>query len=366
MTTVTRLSSVDFLRGLTVAAMILVNNPGSWEYIYPPFEHAHWNGCTPTDLIFPFFLFIVGISVSISFCKAKETGADKHVYIKIIKRTLILFALGLFLNGFPYFDFSILRIPGVLQRIALVFCACAILYIKCNKKTLIILSGSLLLVYWVIMCFLPVPGLGHPSLEPETNMGAWFDRLIMSGHLWKYSLTWDPEGLLGTIPAFVSGLIGVLTGQWLTSEKDNRDKVIVLFICGCSLIIGGLIWNGFFPINKALWSSSFVLYTSGIGLNALAFSYYFLDVLKINKGWTLPFLAFGSNAITAYFVAEFLSRVIGEIEFSDTDLHSWIFKHFFVSWLNPYNASLMMALVWVLILWVPLWQMYKRNILIKI
>ena len=346
--------------------MILVNNPGSWEYIYPPFEHAHWNGCTPTDLIFPFFLFIVGISVSISLRKAKETGADKHIYLKIFKRTIILFVLGLFLNGFPYFDFSILRIPGVLQRIALVFCVCAILYLKCNKKILMILSASMLIIYWIIMCFLPVQGFGHASLEPETNMGAWLDRLIMPGHLWKYSLTWDPESLLGTIPAIVSGLTGVLTGEWLNSEKDNREKVIRLFVAGSALIIGGLIWNSFFPINKSLWSSSFVLYTSGIALNTLAFCYYFLDVIKIQKGWTIPFLAFGSNAITAYFIAELLARALGEIKVGDNDLHSWLFQHCFASWLNPYNASLAMALTMVIFLWLPLRQMYNRNIFIRI
>jgi predicted acyltransferase len=362
----TRLSSVDLLRGLTVAAMILVNNPGSWESIYPPFRHAHWNGCTPTDLVFPFFLFIVGISVSISLHKAKEEGANKQVYLKIFKRTIILFALGLFLNGFPYFDFSTLRIPGVLQRIALVYCISAILYLKYNKKSLMILSGIRLLAYWIILCFLPVPGLGHPSLEPELNMGAWLDRLIMPGHLWKYSLTWDPEGLLGTIPAVVSGLIGVMAGQWLNSEKESREKVIGLFIAGSSLIICGLIWNGFFPINKGLWTSSFVLYTSGIALNALAFCYYFLDVVKIQKGWTSPFLAFGSNAITAYFIAELFAKAMGEIKVGDTDLHSWLFQHFFVSWLNPYNASLAMALVWVMLLWLPLRLMYKKNILVKI
>ena len=346
--------------------MILVNNPGSWEYIYPPFAHAHWNGCTPTDLIFPFFLFIVGISISMSFRKPKETGADKYVYMKIFKRTLILFTLGLFLNGFPYFDFSILRIPGVLQRIALVFCICAILYLKCSKKTLMIFSGSMLIAYWIIMCFISVPGLGHSSLEPEANMGAWLDRLIMPGHLWKYSLTWDPESLLGTIPAVASGLIGVLTGEWLNSEKDNKEKVIGLFITGFTLIIGGLIWDSFFPVNKNLWTSSFVLYTSGIALNTLALCYYFLDIVKIQKGWTVPFLSFGSNAITAYFIAELFSRVIGEIKVGDTDLHSWLFQHLFASWLNPYNASLAMAVVMVILLWLPLRQMYKRNILIKI
>jgi predicted acyltransferase len=361
-----RLSAVDFLRGLTVAAMILVNNPGDWGHIYPPFQHAHWNGCTPTDLVFPFFLFIVGISISISLRKAKETKPDSKVYLKIFKRTLILFALGLFLNGFPYFDFSVLRIPGVLQRIALVFCIAAIFYLKCSKKTLVIISGTLLVLYWIIMCFLPVPGQGHPSLEPENNMGAWLDRLIMPGHLWKYSLTWDPESLLGTMPATVTALAGILTGQWLQNEKDNREKVIGLFLAGSGLVVGGLIWDGFFPINKGLWTSSFVLYTAGIALNTLAFCYYYFDVVKIRQGWTAPFLAFGSNAITAYFIAELLARITGEISVGDTSLKGWIFENLFASWLNPYNASLAMAIVWVILLWIPLHQMYRRKVFIKI
>jgi predicted acyltransferase len=361
-----RLSAVDFLRGLTVAAMILVNNPGDWSHIYPPFQHAHWNGCTPTDLIFPFFLFIVGISISISFRKAKETKPDTAVYLKIFKRSLILFALGLFLNGFPYFDFSTLRIAGVLQRIALVFCVAAILYLKCSKKTLVIISGTLLVLYWIIMCFLPVPGQGFPSLEPETNMGAWLDRLIMPGHLWKYSLTWDPESLLGTLPAIVTALAGILTGQWLQSEKDNKEKVIGLFLAGSALVVGGLIWDSFFPINKSLWTSSFVLYTAGIALNTLAFCYYYFDVVKIKKGWTEPFLAFGSNAITAYFIAELLARITDVISVSDSSLKGWIFENLFASWLNSYNASLAMAIVWVILLWIPLHQMYKRKVFIKI
>ncbi|MFL5730642.1 MAG: acyltransferase family protein [Cytophagaceae bacterium] len=361
-----RLSSVDFLRGLTVAAMILVNNPGSWNYIYAPFQHAHWDGCTPTDLIFPFFLFIAGISISISMLKAKESGDRKGIYLKILKRTAILFALGLFLNGFPYFDFSIIRIPGVLQRIALVFCLCSFLYLSCSRKALIIISAFLLLLYWILLCFVPMPGLAHASLEPETNLGAWLDRLVMPGHLWQQSKTWDPESLLGTISAIVTGLAGVLTGQWLLTVREQKDKVIGLFIAGFALIVGGLIWNPFFPINKSLWSSAFVLYTGGIAMVCLAISYYYLDVVKIKKGWTEPFLTFGSNAITAYFVAELTARAIGEIHVGDTDLKTWLYEHLFASWLNPYNASLSMALVWVLLLWLPLRQMYKRNILIKI
>ena len=308
----------------------------------------------------------MGISISISLRKAKENGADRNVYLRIFKRTLILFVLGLFLNGFPYFDFSVLRIPGVLQRTALVFCIAAILYLKCNKKTLLIISGTLLILYWIIMCILPVPGYGQASLEAETNMGAWLDRLLMPGHLWKYSLTWDPEALLGTLTATVTALIGILTGIWLQSDNDSREKVIRLFVMGLSLILGGLIWNSFFPINKALWTSSYVLYTSGIALNCLAFSYYFLDIIKIRKGWTRPFLAFGSNAITAYFVAELLARLIGEIIIGDTDLKTWLFENAFSSWLNPYNASLVMAFLWVLLIWLPLQQMYKRNMLIKV
>jgi len=361
-----RLRSVDLLRGFTVAAMILVNNPGSWSYIYPPFEHAHWNGCTPTDLIFPFFLFIVGISISISLRNAKQAGPNEKVYLKIFKRTAILFALGLFLNGFPYFDFSIIRIPGVLQRIALVFCISAILYLKSSKKMLVWISGIFLFLYWIIMSFIPVPGTGLPSLEPETNMGAWVDRLIMEGHLWNQTKTWDPESLLGTLPAIVTALSGILAGIWLQNEKEGKDKVIGLFISGISFIIGGLIWNTFFPINKALWTSSYVLYTSGIALTTLAFSYYYFDVVKIKKGWTEPFLAFGSNAITAYFMAELFARLIDLISIRDTSLKNWVFENAFASWLNPYEASLAMAIFWVILLWIPLNLMYKKRIFIKI
>ena len=364
-----RIISVDFLRGLTVAGMILVNNPGSWEHIYAPLEHSVWNGCTPTDLVFPFFLFIVGISISYSLSVPKtSTDNQSELVIKIIRRAIILFLLGLFLNFISDFNFSSLRIPGVLQRIALVFLVAALLFLKTSVRTQIILSVIILISYWLLLTLVPVPGVGIANLEPNTNLGAWLDYSLLKNHLWKFSKVWDPEGILGTFPAIVSGIIGVLTGIWVRSEAEKKDKIARIFVAGIFMILTAFAWNMIFPINKSLWTSSFVLLTSGIALNVFAICYWLIDVQESRK-YIKPFLDFGSNAIAAYMFSEILSKVLYiviETNGQSISVKELIFQFLSVNWINLKFLSFVLALTWVVLIWLPVHWMYKRKILIKV
>ena len=352
-----RLLSLDFFRGLTVAGMILVNNPGDWGHIYAPLEHSKWNGCTPTDLVFPFFLFMVGVSVTFALSNRNaDTTGHKKLIIHIIRRALIIFLLGMALNLIGRFEFNTLRIPGVLTRIALVFLVISLIYIKTTPATRVWLCFSFLVIYYLLMTVVPVPGFGPANLEPATNLGAWLDRtLLTENHLWRTSRTWDPEGILSTLPALSTGLLGIMTGDWLRrKDKPEAEKVAWLFAAGFLSVIAGLIWDGFFPINKALWTSSFVLFTGGLAAMSLALCYWLIDVQGY-KGITPPFVAFGRNAITAYVLSGIIPRFLH-------GAHAALF----VPYLSPLNASLAAAIFLVLLILIPIWIMYKRNIIVKI
>jgi predicted acyltransferase len=366
-----RIVSVDFLRGFTVASMILVNNPGSWEHVYAPLRHATWNGCTPTDLIFPFFLFVIGISIVYSMegrSKASEDPQRKRI-LKILKRSSILFLLGLFLNVIPEFDLATIRIPGVLQRIAIVFLVTALLFLKTSLRTQVVVAIGILILYWLVMTLIPLPGLGYANLTPTANIGAWLDVTLLKGHLWKYSLVWDPEGILSTFPAIVSCMVGVLAGSWLKSNREQNEKLIYLFIAANVLLLLGLCWDLIFPINKNLWTSSFVLYTSGIALHALALSYWMIDVMQYRK-YLNPFVAFGANAIVAYMISEILTKAVSfvKIDYKGITLP---FKNALFLWLNekwthPNFISFVLAFVWLIVIWLPIQWMYKQKIFIKV
>lgn len=360
-----RLLSLDVFRGLTVAAMILVNNPGDWGHVYAPLLHAHWNGCTPTDLIFPFFLFIVGVSVAFAM------GKNQSSVMKIIKRSAILFGLGLFLNLYPKFDFANVRIPGVLQRIALVYLICSVIFIKTTQKTQIITTIGLLTAYWLLMTLVPVPDVGYANLEPTTNLGAWIDRSILTtNHLWKAAKVWDPEGIFSTIPAVGTGLLGVLTGQWLRIDKPVAERIAWLFAAGNGLVVAGLIADLFFPINKSLWTSSYVLYAGGWAMVGLALCYWLIDVQGYRK-WTTPVVAFGVNAITVFFLSGIIPRTLALIKIDTPDgpisSQLWMQKNLIGVWfVNEYNASLAGALTFLAIWFVILYVMYKKGIIIKV
>lgn len=374
-----RLLSLDVFRGATVAAMILVNNPGDWGNIYAPLEHASWNGCTPTDLIFPFFLFIVGVSITYAMSSKKaEPQTHSKTILKALKRAAILFGLGLFLSLYPkvFTDpiaaLSTVRIPGVLQRIAVVFLISSIIFLKNSEKQIMRIAGGILILYWIIMTFIPVPGTGYPNLEKETNMGAWIDRSILTeAHLWKSAKTWDPEGILSTLPAIASGLIGVLVGAFLRRKNvDEGYKVSWLFSTGLMLFVGGMAWGLQFPVNKSLWTSSFVLYTGGLATMILAFCYWMIDVNKRQR-YTLPFVVYGKNAITVFFLSGLLPRTMNMFKVTNADgsssgLQSWLYNNIFSPNFSPINASLAWAIAQICFWFIILYIMYRKHIFIKV
>jgi predicted acyltransferase len=359
-----RLLSLDVFRGITVAAMILVNDPGDWGHIYAPLEHSKWNGCTPTDLVFPFFLFIVGVSIVYAM-ESKAAIAANHtkMILNALRRGVTLIVISMVIHMILHPGFTHWRFPGVLQRIGVVFFFCALLYIKVSQKTRDWLFVILLVGYYLLMNFVPVPDTGYASLEPATNMGAWLDRLVFTpNHLWSESHTWDPEGLLGTLPAIATGLFGIRVGSWLKrKDRDDAVKVSWLFTYGTLAVILGLIWDLFFPINKALWTSSFVLYAGGWATIGLAFAYWLIDVQGYKKGIGF-FVPFGANAITAYVLSDFVPHYYNKITIGGKSIYELVFVPNF----SPLNASLASAIVMVLLLWVLMWILYIRKIIIKV
>ncbi|HDN59824.1 MAG TPA: DUF5009 domain-containing protein [Candidatus Marinimicrobia bacterium] len=369
-----RLVSLDAFRGITIAAMILVNNPGTWNAVYKPLQHAHWNGWTPTDLIFPFFLFIVGVAIVFAFSKRLTLGqTKKDLYLKIVRRTLILFGLGLFLNGFPFFNLSTIRIPGVLQRIAITYFFASIIYLNFNIKSIYYITFGILAVYWIIMKTIPVPGYGAGVLEPVGNLCWYIDSHIFRGHTWAGAPApgFDPEGLLSTLPAISSVLFGILTGNYIKRKINEYEKVSSLFVWGFFAVIGGYIVSIWFPINKNLWTSSYVLLTTGMALIFLATCYWLIDI-KGYKKWSVPFLIYGSNAITVYTLSGIIARMLiflFKVKLSDGEvitLKAYLFRTLFASWLPPHQASLAYAIVYDLILLGFMTILYKKKIFIKV
>lgn len=368
-----RLVSLDVFRGVTIAGMLLVNNPGTWSAVHSPLAHAEWNGWTPTDLIFPFFLFIVGVAMTFSFGKLRDAGVGRGALIaKAAKRAAILFALGLLLHAFPnYLDLSALRIPGVLQRIAIAYLAASLIVLFTGVRSQIATAASLLLGYWALETLVPMPGAGAGVLEPGRDLGAWIDRLVFGEpHLWVNSTTWDPEGLLSTIPAVATVLTGVFAGDWLRSERSPADRLVGLFLAGNAGLLLGVIWGAWFPINKSLWTSSYVLFTSGMACHFLAICYWLVDVRGYRR-WSKPFVIFGLNSIAAFFLSSLLARIITLIQVpangETVPLKTFVFDRAFAPYFTaPANASLAFAIGYVL-LWLGLLALlYRRGVFIKV
>ncbi|MET0760390.1 MAG: DUF5009 domain-containing protein, partial [Flavobacterium sp.] len=396
-----RLISLDVFRGVTILFMIIVNNPGSWSSIYPPLKHADWNGCTPADFVFPFFIFIMG--TAIPFAMPAKTF-DRAAFNKIIVRSLRIFCLGLFLNFFSKIElfglegipllfgrlaitigvsyalmgnFSLkvktylvltvfglllflaysgieayreVRIPGVLQRIGIVYFFVSLLYLKTTQKTQLLTASVLLLVYWEIMALVPVPGIGTANFEINTNLAAWLDNELLSGHLWVYTKTWDPEGILSTIPAIASGLSGLLIGQLLNRPLPQLEIIKKMVIAGLTITVLGIVWSTVFPINKSLWTSSYVLYTSGLAILCLSVLYYVIDVANYKK-WSKLFLIWGVNPMIVFFFSGIIPKVLRMIEFKNTEIASKTINlqdYFYSSCIvpffnNPMSASLVFA-----------------------
>ncbi|MDQ2854826.1 MAG: DUF5009 domain-containing protein [Acidobacteriota bacterium] len=372
LTATPRLISLDVFRGLTVAGMVLVNNPGSWSHIYWPLEHADWNGWTPTDLVFPFFLFIVGVAIPLGLGRRVERGDTfRTLFLKIVYRTLIIFALGEFLAGFPYFHFSTIRIPGVLQRIAVCYFFASLIYLKTRPRTQAIIAALLLVVYCLLMKYVPVPGYGSGDLSKVGSLASYIDRSVFGPHIWKAGIVFDPEGLLSTMGALATTLLGVLTGNRLRCEtRTPIEKVTAMFIAGACCVIIGWAWNPWFPINKSLWTSSYVLFTGGLALQLFALCYWLIDI-KGYRAWGKPFVVFGVNAIVLFVGTGVMARLMGLIRLSTDDgkgisLQSWIYEHLFLSWAQPVNASLAFAIAFIMFWLGLMWILYSRKIFIKI
>jgi predicted acyltransferase len=372
LTPASRLMSLDLFRGATIAGMILVNNAGDEPSSYWPLKHAEWNGWTPTDLVFPFFLFIVGVAMAFSFSSRLQRGASRPELLKhVLWRGLALFALGMFLNGFPdQYHLASWRVYGVLQRIAICYVISAILTLWADWRGWIVTIAACLVGYWILMRFIPVPGFGVPThdiplLDPDRNLAAWLDRQLLAGHL--YEGTRDPEGVLSTIPAVATSLLGMLTGQWLRSPRSAHKKALGMAAFGLAGVIAGKILNLGFPINKKLWTSSYVIFTAGLALLCLALCYWIVDVRKWRGLWTKPLLVFGMNAIAAYVFAELISHLLDHMHTAGgTTWQDFIYQNMFARLGSPANASLLYALAYVLMCWAAMYGLYRKGIFLKI
>jgi len=374
-----RMISLDVLRGLTIGFMILVNNNGDGAHAYWALKHAAWNGFTPTDLVFPTFLFLVGISTVFSTAtRVAQRATRLSLFLHIIRRTVILYLLGLVVNSFPFFHLDTMRFYGVLPRIAICYFFVATLYLfSPGWRDKVALLVAALVGYWLLMRFVPVPGFGVPVrdiplLDPDMNLTAWLDRQIFSApHL--YERTRDPEGLLSTIPALGTALIGLLTGLWLRTSRTLAEKARGIAIAGVSgLVIGG-IWNIWFPINKKLWTSSYVLFAAGLSLLLLAISIWIVDLrsgdpdpVKRARRF-MPFLVFGMNAIAAYVLSELLPGVLENIHVKPgVNFLQWLYQSILHVVPNVPFASLLYSLIYVAVCWVPMFVLYRRRIFFKI
>lgn len=369
-----RLSALDAFRGMTIAGMLLVNNPGTWSAIYPPLEHAPWHGWTPTDLIFPFFVFIVGITTHLSLSARERQGASSAaIRAQILRRGALIILLGLLLQAFPFFPLTRitqLRFPGVLQRIGLCYLAAALLSRGRSNRAVALMVAVLLLGYWALQTLIAPPGVATPTIDvPPDTLSAWIDRTVFGSHLWRESKTWDPEGLLSTLPAIGTCLLGVLAGRWLATGAALAERLNGLFAMGALGIVAGLMWNWGFPINKNLWTSSYVLFTAGMACVAIATLAWLIE-LRGYRSWAAPGITYGLNPLTAFVGSGVMARVLGLIHLSSggesVSLQQAIYHAVFASWLAPRNASLGYALAFVLLWYGILRMLERRGIVLRV
>ena len=363
---------MDVFRGVTMAAMVIVNTPGDWSHVYPPLLHADWHGWTPTDLIFPFFVFIVGVSIVLSNRSVGSAGT-------IVRRAALLYAIGLGLALYPSFDVATVRVMGVLPRLALCYLAAALMFRgvaarpdPIRLRAVLGAAGLLLVGYWALLTFVPVPGGPPGDLSPSGNLGAWLDRtLIGEAHLWRQSKTWDPEGLLSTLPAIATALTGVAAGIVLRSSRRTVDKMLLLAGAGLVAVVAGLAWGTRFPINKNLWTSSYVLLTSGLASVALAVCYWVIDGRSSGRAWSRPLIVLGTNALALFVLSALLVKTLILIKVpapggARVSLYAWIYQHVFAPLAAPKNASLMFAIAALLLLYAALELLYRRRWFLRV
>lgn len=374
-----RLLSLDAFRGLAIGAMLLVNNPGDWAHVYPPLLHAHWNGWTFTDWVFPFFVFIAGMSMAISLGRRAQAGADRPALMaRTARRALGIVAIGLVLNLIPGFDLATLRIPGVLQRLGLCALLSAPIVLWCRPRGVALWAAGLMAVYAAVQLLVPVPdadGVVHTGLlEPGKDAGAWLDRLLLDGHLWKTARTWDPEGLLSTLPAVASQLLGVLAGHVLLSARQPAEKAMTWVVAGlASLWLGQVLDTVLMPINKSLWTPSFVFAMAGWALLVFAVFYWLLDASPRpleRERWARrahPLVVLGMNALFLFALSGLLAKALIFIKLADgRSLGAALYQPILALGLAPENASLLRAVLFVLVMYAVAWAMYRKHWFVKL
>lgn len=362
--------SLDAFRGGTIAAMIMVNNAGDWNNVHPQLLHAKWHGWTFTDLVFPFFLWIVGVSITLSFAKRVQRGDDRgKLLLHVVRRSALIFLLGLFLNGFPYYNLATLRIPGVLQRIAVCYLAAATIFLFTRWRAQVAWTGGLLAAYWVLMKVVPVPGYGAGVLEIQGNFAQYIDGLFLSGHMYSATKTWDPEGIVSTLPSIATVLFGILTGRLLQTRRTPHEKSAWLFFSGNLLVFTGMMLSTWMPINKMLWTSSYSVFMAGLASIVFACCYWLIDVLGWKRG-ARPFVIYGMNAIVVYVLSGLIARMLGIIKWAGPDGTAVTLKAAIYALLTPFaspqNASLMFALANVLLLYGVAYVMYRRSWFVRL
>jgi predicted acyltransferase len=387
-TNTTRLISLDAFRGFTIASMVLVNNPGDWGRIYAQLGHAPWNGWTFTDWVFPFFLFICGVSMTFSLGRRAEAGENKTALLwQLAKRAAIIFCIGFALNLIPYFNFEKVRVLGVLQRIAIctLLAAPIVVYFKWVQQYIWIVA--LLTIYTLVMLFVPVPDVqgvvAAGALEPGRDVGAFIDRYFLSGHLWVTSKTWDPEGLFSTIPALCSQLFGVLTGRWILNNFSATRKTMSMFVAGLVCLAIGLVIDAtFMPINKSLWSTSYCIFMTGWALLIFSIFYWLIDAnnsdannsarIRDNaKRIFLPFTIYGMNALFIFALSSLVAKMLNFIKVSSSDgslipLKSWLYAPFKTLPLSLENQSLLFAILFNAMMFLVAWFMWKKKWFVKV
>ncbi len=365
-----RLTAVDAFRGATMAAMVVVNHPGDWNHVYPPLLHAAWHGWTPTDLIFPFFVFLLGVSVTLSRTRRRSLTA-------ILQRSAVLYLLGLLLALYPRFDITTVRLMGVLPRLALCYLAAALVYRRLTglpqrqrAVAALVIAGACLLGYWALLMLVAPPGGVAGDLSPSGNLGAWLDRTLLGeAHLWRSSRTWDPEGLLSTMPAVGTAMLGVTAGVVLDAPRPSPSRAAVLVAAGALMMALGLLWDAAFPMNKNLWTSSYAAFTGGLAALLLGLAYAACDVAGHRRG-THPLVVLGVNALTLFVVSGWLVKTLLLVRVPSPDgtgqtAYAWLYETFFAPWGTPENTSLAFALAMLVMLYVLCAWLYRRGLWLR-
>lgn len=356
-----RLVSLDAFRGATIAFMVLVNTAGDGRHVYAPLQHADWNGWTPTDVVFPSFLWIVGVAMTLSMASRIAAGVPRSkLMLQALRRSAILYALGLLVYAFPHFDFATQRFLGVLQRIAICYLIATAIYLTCGVRAQLLWIAGLLVGYWMLMTLVPVPGFGPGRLDVEGNLAHYVDRIVLGVHNYHSTKTWDPEGIVSTLPAIATALLGIMAGHLIRLKRELAESTAWMFLAGNLLIAAGLICNAWLPINKKLWTSSFALFMAGLDFVMLASFIWLIDHLGYQR-YVKPLFIMGMNAITVYMASELIDEALGSLGWRHP-----LYEKVFAPLASPVNASLLYAIAYVLLMYLIAYVMYRNKWFVRV